>query len=165
MPHCTRCGTMVSETAAFCPNCGQAQGVAAPAGAKSGLSENGAAVLSYVLGWISGLIFFLIDKRPYVRFHAAQAVVVFGLAALLIVTFGALAVASLAFRPAAFGFFVSAATLTWAAGVVLWGVAMWKAAGGDEWKVPVASGWVARLSSGDACVAPTTTTASEPGSA
>ena len=44
---------------------------------KSGLSENLAALLSYVLGWITGLIFLLLDKRPYVRFHAAQSIVVF----------------------------------------------------------------------------------------
>ena len=43
-----------------------------------GLSEKGAALLSYVLGWLTGLIVFLIDKRPYVRFHAAQSIVVFG---------------------------------------------------------------------------------------
>ena len=43
----------------------------------SGLSENLAALLSYVLGWITGLIFLLVDKRPYVRFHAAQSIVVF----------------------------------------------------------------------------------------
>jgi uncharacterized membrane protein len=43
-----------------------------------GLSENGSAVLSYVLGWLTGLIVLLIDKRPYVRFHAAQSIVVFG---------------------------------------------------------------------------------------
>ena len=44
---------------------------------QSGLPENVAALLSYVLGWITGLVFLLIDKRPYVRFHAAQSVVVF----------------------------------------------------------------------------------------
>ena len=44
---------------------------------QSGLSENLAALLSYVLGWITGLIFLLLDKRPYVRFHAAQSIVVF----------------------------------------------------------------------------------------
>jgi uncharacterized membrane protein len=45
---------------------------------QSGLSQNTAALLSYVLGWLTGLIFFLIDKRPYVRFHAAQSIIVFG---------------------------------------------------------------------------------------
>jgi hypothetical protein len=43
-----------------------------------GLSEKGAALLSYVLGWLIGLIIFLIDKRPYVRVHAAQSIVVLG---------------------------------------------------------------------------------------
>jgi uncharacterized membrane protein len=42
------------------------------------MSENTAALLSYVLGWVTGIIFFLIDKRPYVRFHAAQSIVTFG---------------------------------------------------------------------------------------
>ena len=44
---------------------------------RSGLSQNVAALLSYALGWITGLIFLLIDKRAYVRFHAAQSIVVF----------------------------------------------------------------------------------------
>ncbi len=79
MPHCTKCGTMVVEGVAFCPNCGQAQGATPSAtGTQSGLAENVAASLCYVVGWVTGLIFFLIDKRPNVRFHAAQSIVVFG---------------------------------------------------------------------------------------
>lgn len=79
MPHCTKCGTSVADSSAFCPNCGAPTGVAAsPAGTQSGLSENVAGLLCYVLGWLTGLIFFLIDKRPFVRFHAAQSLVVFG---------------------------------------------------------------------------------------
>jgi uncharacterized membrane protein len=31
------------------------------------MEENVAGLLSYVLGWLTGLIFFLIDKRPFVR--------------------------------------------------------------------------------------------------
>jgi len=45
--------------------------VAAPT---SGLEENVAGLLCYVLGWVTGLIFFLIDKRPFVKFHAAQSI-------------------------------------------------------------------------------------------
>ena len=87
MPHCTKCGTEVPVNAQFCSNCGQPQPpapVAAPSwqplppAARSGMSENTAAALSYLLGWITGIIFFLIDKRPYVRFHAAQSIVTFG---------------------------------------------------------------------------------------
>jgi uncharacterized membrane protein len=40
----------------------------------TGLDENVAALLSYVFGWISGLIFFLIEKDSrLVRFHAMQS--------------------------------------------------------------------------------------------
>ena len=40
----------------------------------SGMSENVASGLSYVLTWITGLIFFLVDRRPEVRFHAMQSI-------------------------------------------------------------------------------------------
>jgi uncharacterized membrane protein len=42
--------------------------------ATTGMAENVASGLSYVLTWLTGLIFFLIDKRPEVRFHAMQSI-------------------------------------------------------------------------------------------
>jgi uncharacterized membrane protein len=36
------------------------------------LAENTAAILTYALGWLTGLIFYFIDKRPYVRFHGCN---------------------------------------------------------------------------------------------
>src|SRR5215213_2182154 len=45
----------------------------------TGLDENVAALLSYVFGWISGLIFFLIEKDSrLVRFHAMQSLILSG---------------------------------------------------------------------------------------
>jgi uncharacterized membrane protein len=44
----------------------------------SGIQENVAGALCYVFFWVTGIIFLLIDKRPFVRFHAAQSIVVFG---------------------------------------------------------------------------------------
>jgi len=35
-------------------------------------------LLCYLLGWVTGIIFFLIDKDPYVRFHAMQSILTFG---------------------------------------------------------------------------------------
>ena len=50
----------------------------------TGLDENVAALLSYVFGWISGLIFFLIEKDSrLVRFHAMQSLLL-NVAALVI---------------------------------------------------------------------------------
>ena len=53
---------------------GQQPGGQYPA-AGSGMAENVASGLSYVLTWLTGLIFFLVDKRPEVRFHAMQSIV------------------------------------------------------------------------------------------
>jgi len=46
----------------------------APGKSSTGLDENIAALLSYIAGWISGLVFFLIEKDSrLVRFHAMQS--------------------------------------------------------------------------------------------
>jgi uncharacterized membrane protein len=85
MAFCRACGHDAGD-AAFCPKCGAAQGVA-PAGAPAaavavpaatsgteGIDENIAGLLCYLFTWVSGLIFFLIDKRPFVKFHGAQSI-------------------------------------------------------------------------------------------
>lgn len=44
-----------------------------------GIPPNLAAALAYLLAWVSGIIVLLIEKdNRYVRFHAAQSVLVFG---------------------------------------------------------------------------------------
>jgi uncharacterized membrane protein len=79
MAFCGACGAEVAG-AAFCPKCGASQSSAAAAGgaeavpATSGLEENVAGLLAYLVGWITGLIFLLVDKRPFVKFHAAQSI-------------------------------------------------------------------------------------------
>lgn len=41
----------------------------------TGLDENIAALLSYIFGWVGGLVFFLIEKESrFVRFHAMQSI-------------------------------------------------------------------------------------------
>ena len=50
----------------------------------TGLDENVAALLSYIFGWVSGLIFFLIEKDSrLVRFHAMQSILLNVAAAIL----------------------------------------------------------------------------------
>jgi uncharacterized membrane protein len=44
-----------------------------------GMQPNIEAGLSYVLGWVTGLIFFLMEKQNrFVRFHAMQSILFFG---------------------------------------------------------------------------------------
>jgi uncharacterized membrane protein len=48
-------------------------------GSTMNMSPNVAAGLSYLFGWIGGLIFFLVEKQNrFVRFHAAQSIIFFG---------------------------------------------------------------------------------------
>ena len=45
----------------------------------TGMEQNLAGLLCYVLGWITGIIFLLLEKdNRFVRFHAIQSIVVFG---------------------------------------------------------------------------------------
>ena len=41
----------------------------------NGLTSNNAAALSYLLGFISGIFFFLTSKDKFVRFHALQSTI------------------------------------------------------------------------------------------
>jgi uncharacterized membrane protein len=47
--------------------------------ASSGMDKKTASVLSYLVGWITGIIFLFVGKDdPDVKYHAAQSVVFFG---------------------------------------------------------------------------------------
>jgi uncharacterized membrane protein len=90
-----------------------------------GLEENVAGLLCYVAGWITGIVFLVLEKEnQLVRFHAVQSIVVFG----------ALTVASviLSFIPV-IGWIVG-----WLLGVgalILWIILMLKAYQGQRYKV------------------------------
>ena len=57
----------------------------------TGLAENIAGMLSYLFGWVTGLIFFLLEpNRKFVRFHAVQSMIVFGTLNALIIIFSIL---------------------------------------------------------------------------
>lgn len=146
MPHCTKCGALVAETSAYCPKCGQAQTGAAPqtgAGTHSGLSENAAGLLCYLVGWITGIIFFVIDKRPYVRFHAAQSLVVFGGLHILRIIFGmAFGLGWMMGWPMGMGRLSLGFGLISLLGLItfiLWILLMIKAYQGERFRVPVAA--------------------------
>ena len=45
----------------------------------TGLKENVASVLCYVLGWVSGIVFLIIEpNNKTIKFHAFQSIIVFG---------------------------------------------------------------------------------------
>lgn len=147
MAFCKSCGQDIG-TAAFCPKCGASQGAVAPAGAgapaavatpsSEGLQENVAALLAYVLGWLTGIIFLLIDKRPYVKFHAAQSIVVFG--GLTILRIGIGIVAGMFGGISGLGAIVALGMVTSLVGLILWVLLMVKAYQHQNFRVPIAAG-------------------------
>jgi len=88
----------------------------------TGLPKNTAAALSYVLGWLTGIVFLLIEKDPFVRFHAMQSTITFGILTIL---------AMVPF----IGWVLS--PLVMIVSFVLWLVLIFKAYQGEEFKLPV----------------------------
>ena len=82
MAFCAKCGTPLAEGISFCASCGTpvgsaAGGPAAPAAAGTAMSSNVAGLLCYILGFITGIIFLVIEpykNDKFVRFHAFQSI-------------------------------------------------------------------------------------------
>ena len=54
-----------------------------------GLPENIAGMLCYILGWVSGLVLYLIEKdSDFVKYHATQSIIVFGTLTLASIALG-----------------------------------------------------------------------------
>jgi uncharacterized membrane protein len=75
------------------------------------ISENVAALIAYLFGWISGLIIFLVEKDSrFVRFHALQPLLFFGAMSLILGVLGRIPVIGLVFAIAggilSFGFWI-----------------------------------------------------------
>jgi len=100
----------------------------------TGLDENVAGLLCYVLGWISGLVFFLIEKKnKFVRFHALQSIIVFGVLNLALIVLGWIPI---------IGWVI--AWIIWVLMIVLWILLMVKAYQGEKFKLPWAGNLAAK---------------------
>ena len=94
----------------------------------TGLDANFAAALSYLVGFVTGIIFLLVEKdNKFVRFHAMQSTIVFiGIVAVdiflqLVPILGALVVVFIVIPVSA----------------ILWLLLMYKAYQGEEYKLPL----------------------------
>jgi uncharacterized membrane protein len=97
-----------------------------PAGTSTGLSPNTAGLLCYVGIWISGIIFFVLEqKNRFVRFHAAQSIVVFGTITVAGIILGLIPVVGVAFS-----------TIIGIIGFIVWIIMIVKASNGEWYKLP-----------------------------
>jgi len=133
---CSKCGAENPEGAKVCSKCGAELGVAAApteGGAKPeaetsvGMSPNVAGLLCYVLGWITGIIFVVLEKKStFVKFHAWQSIMTFGV--LFVVQ---LIVSWIPVVNVIIGILIA----------VLWIILLIQAGTGKMWKVPWAGNW------------------------
>lgn len=101
----------------------------------TGLAENVAGLLCYVLGWISGLVFLLIEQEnKFVRFHAMQSIIVFGILTAAGLILGWIPIIGL--------FFYWVISVI---GLILWIVLMVKAYQGTKFKLPWAGNLAEKL--------------------
>ncbi|WP_026907284.1 DUF4870 domain-containing protein [Paucisalibacillus globulus] len=93
----------------------------------SGIEENVAGLLCYLLGFVTGLIFLLIEKdNHFVRFHALQSIIVFAALFVLNIVIGLIPL---------LGFAITA--LLAPLSLVLWIVLMIQAYQGKLFKLPM----------------------------
>lgn len=117
-----------------------AAGAAAVDGPSStGLEPRVAAALSYLIGWVTGILFFVLEERSrYVRFHAMQSIIALGGLWALGVAFWVLSFLSVFVSATGFHVLMWTAQGTWLVGVIVWLVCLFKAYAGDWWKLPIA---------------------------
>jgi uncharacterized membrane protein len=148
MAFCPNCGSQVEGK--FCAKCGSAVaadgptpggGFAAPPPAApvqaAGMQQNVAAALCYLLTWLTGILFLVLEpynKDKLIRFHAFQAIF-FGVAVTVIyIVLGMMGLA-LSFMGL---FFVSFLHLILFLGFILvWGMLMYKAYNNEKLVLPI----------------------------
>lgn len=145
MPFCAKCGAQLGEGATFCGSCGAPAGSAGvsptvPAASGAAMSPNVAGLLAYVLGFITGIIFLVIEpykNDKFVRFHAFQsiffnvALIVFWIAfSIMASILGFMSLGILAVLMAGLGLLFSLAILAY------WIFLMYKAYNNERYMIP-----------------------------
>jgi uncharacterized membrane protein len=153
MAFCAKCGAQLTEGSGFCGSCGAAvsgQSVTTSTGAavqpaqtntaSTGMTNNVAGCLSYLFGWITGLIFLLIDpykNDKFVRFHAFQSIFLnIAMIGVWIAMFFLSMIVGFITRGLGFFLMGPLMTLVWIGFIVLVIICMIKAYGNQKFKIP-----------------------------
>ncbi len=108
------------------------------------LDENIAGALCYVLTWLTGIIFFLLEKEnKFVRFHAMQSILTFIPIMVLGWIVGWVAAPSLTWGMGSYSYnpgipaLLYLSYLIWLVMLLLWLFLMFKAYKGEKFKLPI----------------------------
>jgi uncharacterized membrane protein len=96
--------------------------MAESSGTSTGLQENVAGLLCYVLGWVTGIVFLILEaNNKTIRFHAFQSILVFAILTVIDI---------------AFGWIFILGPLIWAVTFIVWILLIVMAAQGKKYKLP-----------------------------
>ena len=102
----------------------------------TGLEENVASLLCYILGWVTGIIFLILEpENKTIRFHAIQSIIVFGIITIVDIFIW--------LPPHPVDRILNG--ILWAIAFILWVVLMYKAYQGEKYKIPVAGDQAKKL--------------------
>lgn len=97
----------------------------------TGLAPNVAGLLCYVAGWISGIVFLIIEKDSrFVKFHALQSIMTFGILTVVQIILSAIPFIGWLLVP-----------IVWILMLILWIILMIRAYAGKMWKLPLVGNW------------------------
>jgi uncharacterized membrane protein len=89
----------------------------------TGLDENVAGFFCYLLGFITGIVFLVVEKESaFVKFHAKQSTITFLGLFVMILLFGWIPVVGI---------------LIWILSLILWLILMVKALRGEKYRLPI----------------------------
>ena len=101
----------------------------------TGLTPNVAGLLCYVAGWISGIVFLIIEKdSKFVKFHALQSIVTFGILTVVQIILSVIPFIGWVLVP-----------IIWILMLILWIILMIRAYSGKMWKLPLVGNWAEEL--------------------
>ena len=104
---------------------------------KLGLDQNIEGALCYLLAWLTGIVFYILeDDNEFVKFHAMQSIIVFLPLTILSMILGGFF--GFVYFWGAWAFLVWISWLLWIVTVILWLILMLKAFTGEKFKVPIA---------------------------
>ena len=114
----------------------------------TGVDARLASVLCYAGWWVTGLVFLFAERRNQdVRFHAAQSLIVFGVAVGRVVSVRRRERRRLFRRRPAFQLLQAVGNALWLGAVLLWLFLLVKTWRGETWRVPVAGDLAVKIAS------------------
>jgi len=151
MAFCPKCGSQIADGVAFCGSCGapMAPAPGSPASGVPGssaptasapLSTNVAGLLCYILGFITGVVFLVIEpykNNKFVRFHAFQSIFLSVVWIAFRIVWGTIFMGMfLTPLGALWGLFSLVSTLVSLAFLALWIFMMYKAYNNEAYELP-----------------------------